>query len=96
MGCGGEQMKNSHRIRVFNDSGIAHTTEITWADTGEKVPGVRAVTIDIQNTKIITATLTINIPVVDVVGYVALSEQTKRSLRRLMEIVEDIDDRENV
>ena len=64
------------RIRIINITGIGHDTEITHAETGDKIGGVYAADIHADHRGLVTAELTFNIPVIDIFAIAKLSEKT--------------------
>lgn len=82
------------KVRIVNNNGKGHDTEVTDAETGEKIGGICAAVIHCRSNEIVKAELTFNIPVVDVFAIAKLSEETKSELRHLRNLLERIDDME--
>ena len=79
------------KVRVVNNSGIGHETEVTWADSGETVPHLRAIDIHASVGKVVTADLTFIIPTMDVKAVPRLSAESRQDLHNLIELMKRID-----
>ena len=79
------------KIRIANSTGKGRDTEITDAETGEKVGCIYAAEIRCYTTEFVRAELTFNIPQIDVIAIATLSEKTKYELQNLRDLLERID-----
>jgi len=82
------------KVRIVNSNGIGHDTEVYDAETGEKIKGIYSATIRCHTNEFVRAELSFNIPKVDIFAIAKLSDETKKELRLLKELLVRIDDME--
>jgi len=78
-------------IRIVNTDGIGRKTEITDAETGEEIGGIREATIHCSVEGLVTAEFTFNIPAIDIFAIAKLSDNTKKELKNFRNLLERIE-----
>lgn len=60
--------RNVKRVRIVNNGQPAHMTSVTNAETGEEIPNVSHVGITLYSTGRAIATITTELPMVDIIA----------------------------